>query len=66
MGRGRRSIINQSVKRKKSDLVMRKNESGFARIGDKKIIQRISIPCEFIETLKKMDPKLVARSITPC
>jgi len=65
MGRGRRGIINQSLKSTQSDLVLRKNQPGFVPIGDKKITRMISLPCEFVETLKKMDPKIVARAVSP-
>jgi len=63
MGRGRRGIINQSSKKRKGDLVVRKNQHNFARIGDKKITSIVSVTCEFIESLKKMDPRFVAQAI---
>ena len=65
MGRGRRGVINQSLKSSQSDLVLRKNQANFALLGDKKITRRITVPCEFVETLKKMDPKFVAQAILP-
>ena len=63
MGRGRRGIINQSLKSTQGDLVLRKNQHNFALIGDKKITSKVSVPCEFIESLKKMDPRFVAQAI---
>jgi len=62
MGRGRRGIINQSLKSTQGDLVLRKNQHNFALIGDKKIT-RVSLPCDFVEELKKMDPRFVAQAI---
>ena len=64
-GRGRRGIINQSQKKPKNALVARKNQPAFCLIGDKKINYNISVPCEFIENLKKMDPKDVAEFLLP-
>jgi len=63
MGRGRRGIINQSHKNTQGDLVVRKNQYNFALLGDKKITRKIFIPCEFVENLKKMDPRFVAQAI---
>jgi len=60
MGRGRRSIIEQSKKKPKNPLVARKNGSLYCPIGDKKITSTFSFPHEFIENVKKMHPKDVA------
>jgi len=60
MGRGRRGIIEQSQKKPKNPFVQRKYANLFCPIGDKKITDKIAIPCEFIKNLKKMDPKYVA------
>jgi hypothetical protein len=61
MGRGRRGIIEQSKKKPKNPLVPRKYANVYSPIGDKKIQNRIAVPCDFIENLKKMDPKYVAQ-----
>jgi uncharacterized protein (UPF0305 family) len=60
MGRGRRGIIEQSQKKPKINLVQRKNANLYCPIGGKKINYKIALPCEFIQNLKKMDPKDVA------
>ena len=65
MGRGRRGIVDQSLKNIKSSLVPRKNQPDFVLLGDKKITERVTVPCDFIESLKKMDPKYVARALLP-
>jgi len=63
MGRGRRGIIDQSQKNNKSSPVARKNQPDFVLLGDKKITSRVAIPCEFVENLKKMDPRYVAQAL---
>jgi len=60
MGRGRRGIIEQSQKKPKNLFVQRKYANLYCPIGDKKINYKIALPCEFIQNLKKMDPKDVA------
>jgi hypothetical protein len=60
MGRGRRGIIEQSQKKPKNPSLLRKNNNLYYPVGDKNINDTIVFPCEFIEKVKKMDPKDVA------